>query len=231
MAIETDSDLLRFFDTDDFALSVTFTDPALGTVRAMADNAVEEIDIGLLAENPILDCRTSDIVGVVEGSTLTIEGVTFTVLDRKDDGSGITTLELSKDNASVLFSNNFDESAFFETDTFAKSVTVLDPDLGAVNAIVDTDFEDVDVGGMMIEASHPIMFFNGADIGGVGEGSILSTNGTRYEVRDRIDDGTGMSTLQLKAFDVLATIDNFFRADGLSVFFRPDGASYYLRAS
>lgn len=231
MAIETTTDLSQFFDTDDFALSVTFTDPALGTVRAMADNAVEEIDIGVLAENPILDCRTSDIVGVVEGSTLTIEGVTFTVLDRKDDGTGITTLELSKGDASVLFTNNFDESAFFETDTFAQTLTVLDPDLGAVQAIVDTDFEDVDVGGMMIEASHPIVFVNGTDISGVGEGSLVSMNGTRYQVRDRINDGTGMSSLQLKIANVLDLIDNFFRPDGVSAYFRPDGASYYLRAS
>ena len=117
---------------------------------------------------------------------------------------------------------------FFETDAFGVSVTFLTPNLGQVNGILDTEVNELDIG---IDAVVPVFTCKTASLVGVVEGSVLMLNSKRYEVKNRLDDGTGVTDLQLFEYDALGPIDNFYRPDGVSVYFRPDGQSYYLRAS
>ena len=94
MAIETTSDLDYFFDTGDFGVAASFNSPAIGTVNGILDKEVNELEIGIDAEVPVFTCKTSSLSGVVEGSLLVIDGETYQVKNRRDDGTGITDLEL-----------------------------------------------------------------------------------------------------------------------------------------
>lgn len=231
MAIETAADLAYFFEDTEFGIDAVFTSPSLN-VRGMIDNPREEIDLGIDAETITFTCVTADIPNVNEGSTLTIDGVDLTVIDRQDDGTGITELQLSKTTPSTkLFANNQDESVFFETDVFSVTVNFTSPVLGEVVGILDTEVEELDVGGNTVTAEVPILTVPTSLLVNVGEGSRLSYNSKHYQVKNRMDDGTGVTDLELFEFDPLDLIDNYYRPDGIGVYFQPDGESYYLRAS
>jgi len=231
MAIETAADLAYFFEDTEFGIDTVFTSPSLN-VRGMIDNPREEIDLGIDAETITFTCVTSDIPNVKEGSTLTIDGVNLTVVDRQDDGTGITELQLSKTTPSTkLFANNEDESVFFETDVFSVTVNFTSPVLGEVVGILDTEVEELDVGGNTVTAEVPVLTVPTSLLVNVGEGSRLRYDSKHYQVKNRMDDGTGVTDLELFEYNFLDTVDNFYRPDGISVYFRPDGESYYLRAS
>ena len=229
MAIETASDLDFFFDTDEFGINADFSG---SPVRGIIDNPRELIDLGIDAERVEFTCRTSDVQNVQEGASLTIDGVSLTVVDRDDDGTGITTLQLRKASPqSKLFSNNEDESVFFETDAFGITVTFTNPQLGAIVGILDTEDTEVDVGGNTIDAPVPILTCPTSVLVNVVEGSTLRHNSKDYRVKNRLDDGSGVTELELFEYNFLDTVDNFYRPDGISAYFQPDGESYYLRAS
>lgn len=231
MAIETAADLAYFFEDTEFGIDAVFTSPSLN-VRGMIDNPREEIALGIDAETIVFTCVTADIPGVEEGSTLTIDGVNLTVIDREDDGTGITELQLSKTTPSTkLFANNQDESVFFEIDTFSVTVLFTSPALGHIVGILDTEVEELDVGGSTVTAGVPILTVPTSLLVNVAEGSELRYNSKQYRVKNRMDDGTGVTDLELFEFNFLDTVDNFFRPDGISAYLQPDGESYYLRAS
>ena len=94
MAIETSNDLDFFFETDAFGVSASFISPNLGQVNGILDTEVNELDIGIDAVVPVFTCKTASLVGVVEGSLLVCQGETYQVKNRRDDGTGITDLEL-----------------------------------------------------------------------------------------------------------------------------------------
>lgn len=51
---------------------------------------------GIESRNPIFTCRTADVASVVHGTAITIDGTSYTVRSRQDDGTGITALVLSE---------------------------------------------------------------------------------------------------------------------------------------
>lgn len=111
-------------------------------------------------------------------------------------------------------------------DDFAVTVTFMDPALGQIKGILDTERNEIDIG---IDAIVPVLTTRTALLTGVGEGSRLRLNGLHYSVKNRMDDGTGVTDLEL--FEYLDIVGNFFRPDGVSTFRRPDGIHFYLRAS
>jgi hypothetical protein len=87
----------EFFDTNDFAITVNFTTPALGTVKGIWDAETYEVPVGeatIHKPQPVFTCATGEISGVGEGSLLTKEGQNYKVIDRIDDGTGVSQLML-----------------------------------------------------------------------------------------------------------------------------------------
>ena len=100
MGVESGTDLAYFFETDDFGVADNFTSPALGSVNGIFDAETIEVELGgdvaVLAPQPTLKARTSDLTGVTEGSAVTISGTNYLVKDRFDDGTGTTELQLEE---------------------------------------------------------------------------------------------------------------------------------------
>ena len=89
----------EFFDTNDFAITVNFTSPALGTVKGIWDAETYEVPVGeatIHKPQPVFTCATGEIPGVGEGSLLTKGGDTYKVVDSLQDGTGVTVLQLHK---------------------------------------------------------------------------------------------------------------------------------------
>jgi len=89
-----------FFSQSDFAQSATYT-PSGGspsTITVIYDNEyISSIMDGVEVENtnPIVMCRTSDVVNAKHGDTITVNSIAYKIINIKPDGTGITTIELS----------------------------------------------------------------------------------------------------------------------------------------
>ena len=98
MAVEDDQ--LRLELLEDFGDSnSTFTDVSAGsssTITAMlqTDYLLEEtgVEIGVETKTPIITARSSDLPNVAQGDTVTIDLVVYTVVEVRDDGTGMTKL-------------------------------------------------------------------------------------------------------------------------------------------
>lgn len=95
MAVESADDLAVFFDVDDFGVAATYQG---ATVNGIFDNDFIEVEtgagVGVALQQPRFVCRSADVLGVVEGHTLTISGNDYTVRIVQADGTGTTTLIL-----------------------------------------------------------------------------------------------------------------------------------------
>lgn len=101
MTLSTDltSDLSDFFDTDEFGISVIISVGTIyeTTISVIFDNDYYEVDTGqvnISSSQPACMCETSDIVNVIYGHTVTIDGNNYKVRDIQPDGTGITLLIL-----------------------------------------------------------------------------------------------------------------------------------------
>ena len=98
MAVEDDQ--LRLELLEDFGDSnSTFTDVSAGsssTITAMlqTDYLLEETggEIRVETNTPIFTARSSDLPNVAQGDTVTIDSVVYTVVEVRDDGTGMTKL-------------------------------------------------------------------------------------------------------------------------------------------
>lgn len=93
-----EADLNVFFDTKDFAQSATYT-PAGGqakTINCIFDDAFAAVQ-GVESSDPQVLVKDSDVIDVKHGDTLAVAGTTYKVRGIHPDGTGITTLILSKD--------------------------------------------------------------------------------------------------------------------------------------
>ena len=54
-------------------------------------------DVGVESASPAAYCKSADIIGVQHGDTLAISGTTYNIIGIQPDGTGMTTLILSKD--------------------------------------------------------------------------------------------------------------------------------------
>jgi hypothetical protein len=94
-------ELSEFFNVGDHATAVTFT-PAGGsatTVNAIFQNEFFAIDGGEVAVNgtqPIVVTKSSDVTGIANGDTFTINSTGYTVVRVEPDGTGVTQIALDE---------------------------------------------------------------------------------------------------------------------------------------
>ena len=101
MAIESSTERSIFFDTDEFADSVTITiGGSASTIKGIFDNEMTTIDVGdnagLTANQPKVTVKTSDITNADFGDPVVINSTNYTVNNVLKDGTGITELFLSE---------------------------------------------------------------------------------------------------------------------------------------
>ena len=96
MAVETADDRLALLA--DFGVVVIKADTT--TFTAIQDAEFSPIDpnstVAYEGTNPVILCRTSDVSGLVHGSSLSIGGVSYTVQGIEPDGTGFTLLQLEQ---------------------------------------------------------------------------------------------------------------------------------------
>ena len=101
MAIEETTEKSIFFDTDEFADSITITiGGTQTTIKGIFDNEMTTIDVGdnagLTANQPKITVKTSDVTNADFGDPVVINSVNYTVNNVLKDGTGITELFLTE---------------------------------------------------------------------------------------------------------------------------------------
>ena len=99
MAVEDDEMRLEFLQ--DWGVSdATFRDVSAGsnsTISAMLKREYYEETAGdatVQSSSPVAQVRTTDVPSVVQGDTLAISGVTYTIVECSPDNEGMTQLRL-----------------------------------------------------------------------------------------------------------------------------------------
>ena len=92
-----------FFNTDDFAESVTYTEFGKGpvTIKAMYDAETIPVDPltgDVRSANTLIWCATKDTPNASNKDTFTISGNVFNVRNVLPDGSGVSEITLTRDN-------------------------------------------------------------------------------------------------------------------------------------
>jgi hypothetical protein len=102
MAVETATELAVFFETDDFAVTASYT-PSGGSasdVKGIFDKEYLELDSGgtvaFAVNQPRFQCSTADVANAAEGDAITISGTNYIVRVVQDDGTGVTTLVIEE---------------------------------------------------------------------------------------------------------------------------------------
>jgi hypothetical protein len=89
------TDLANFFDDNDFADVATI---GSASVKVVFDNAFFGQEVGGSVQIdegvPVAYAATSDVASVANGTTVVIKSVTYTVVGREDDNTGVTMLTL-----------------------------------------------------------------------------------------------------------------------------------------
>lgn len=91
------TDIRGMLDTEAFGTLVTLPDAS--TITGILDIEQYDIDTGqtyISTTNVVLLCQSDDVSTITQGSTVTVEGTTYTVDDINDDGTGVTELTLKK---------------------------------------------------------------------------------------------------------------------------------------
>ena len=101
MAVESTTERAIFFDTDEFADSVTITiGGSASIIKGIFDNEMTTIDVGdnagLTANQPKVTVKTSDITNADFGDPVVINSTNYTVNNVLKDGTGITEIFLSE---------------------------------------------------------------------------------------------------------------------------------------
>lgn len=98
MALETAQDLENFFDTETHGTTATVTINGTGSSISVIINkeyfaiAGESVDVD--GTQPVVTCRSSDVTGIDTADTITIDSVTYNIVNIQPDGTGITVLIL-----------------------------------------------------------------------------------------------------------------------------------------
>ena len=98
MALETAQDLENFFDTETHGTTATVTINGTGSSISVIINkeyfaiAGESVDVD--GTQPVVTCRSSDVTGIDTDDTITIDSVTYNIVNIQPDGTGITVLIL-----------------------------------------------------------------------------------------------------------------------------------------
>ena len=98
MALESAQDLLNFFDTDTHGESASVSiNGSASTIKVIINKeyfaiAGESVDID--GTQPVATCRSSDVTGIDTTDTITIDSVTYNIVNIQPDGTGMTMLIL-----------------------------------------------------------------------------------------------------------------------------------------
>jgi hypothetical protein len=103
VALDLTSDLDTIFSTDELAQTASYVRqgypsaqiPVIFGNEYVVARGSEEVGVGTSA--PTALCKTADVPAAAEGDTLTIDGMTYHILEVQPDGTGVTLLILSKD--------------------------------------------------------------------------------------------------------------------------------------
>ena len=96
---------------------------------------------------------------------------------------------------------DIERAVFFNADDFAVSATYTPAGGSAttITGIFDDAFEEVEVGAFVpVASSSPMFQCKTSDVSAAAEGDALTGNATSYIVRVVMDDGTGVTMLQLE---------------------------------
>lgn len=101
MAIEETTERSIFFDSNDFADSITITiGGSASTIKGIFDNEMTTIDVGdnagITANQPKITVKTSDVANADFGDPVVINSTNYTVNNVLKDGTGITEIFLSE---------------------------------------------------------------------------------------------------------------------------------------
>lgn len=94
---ETSDDLSGYFTTDDFGKIATLNKTG-ARVAGHFDNDQETRELGeveAVIAVPVFTCPTSELGALIEGDSLVIEGIKYTVTNRMDQGDGISMLRMA----------------------------------------------------------------------------------------------------------------------------------------
>lgn len=100
MSLSSDitADLADFLDPTEFGKSAVFNGTT--TINVIFDNESTPIlDVetgGIMIAGPQAIARTTDVPSA-KGKTLLIDSTTYKIIEARPDGTGLTTLKLSKD--------------------------------------------------------------------------------------------------------------------------------------
>lgn len=74
----------------DFAVSATL---GASTFKVIFDRAHTEA-LGINNTTPVCGAKTSDVSSATRGTSITVDGTAYTVIDNQPDGTGMSTLVL-----------------------------------------------------------------------------------------------------------------------------------------
>lgn len=83
-----------FLSTDEFAVSATL---GASTFSVIFDRAHLE-SLGISTTQPMLIAKTSDVSSATRGTSITVNGSAYTIMDNQPDGTGISALMLEVPN-------------------------------------------------------------------------------------------------------------------------------------
>jgi len=102
----------------------------------------------------------------------------------------------------VGIETEIERAIFFDVDGFGSSATYTPSGGGpvSINGIFEDDYDQIDAGGSIgFAASSPTFQCSTADVSGAAEGDALIVGSASYIIRVVMDDGTGVTMMQLEA--------------------------------
>lgn len=94
-------DIDAFFDTDDFATAATYTPDggSPSTVKGIFDDEYfDEVggSVGIEGSQPRFMCKLEDVSDVSQGDALSVNGISYQIVNVQKDGTGVVILVLEE---------------------------------------------------------------------------------------------------------------------------------------
>jgi len=94
-------DFTEFFNTDDFAVTASYTETGQSAVNVDGifddEYLLEEGgSVGFASSTPVFHCATSSVSAAAPNDLITINGTNYTIVNVRPDGSGTTILILTE---------------------------------------------------------------------------------------------------------------------------------------
>jgi hypothetical protein len=182
-----------FFDAQEFGRVATF---GARTAVVLLDAPADDVLVGrAMSREYAMRYRAADLPGLVRGSTVSIDGSTYTVREARRIGDGATLaadLTLKTGPGPAAFAFDADLSAFFEIPGFAVRAR-----WGAIDAQVLFDLPGGDILGGTAQSAGYLATVRTADWPGIARGASVSIAPHTYTVREVRHVGDG-ATVELR---------------------------------